>query len=71
MQGNYDETNACVGTTNYLYGEGNYKKFVDSACKYVSKIFDANAIVNQKCNINNILILKFINILFIIFKKLN
>ncbi len=53
MQRNSDETDAGVGTTTYLYGEGKYKKFIDSKCKYASKIFDANAIVNQRCNINN------------------
>ena len=53
MQRNSDESNASVGTTNHLYGEGKYKKFVDNTCKYASKTFAANAIVNQKCNINN------------------
>tara|TARA_Y100001978_G_C23565339_1_gene371389 strand:+ start:141 stop:599 length:459 start_codon:yes stop_codon:yes gene_type:complete len=51
MQRNSTDTDAGVGKTTYLYGEGKYKKFVDMKCKYASKIFDSNAIVNQRCDI--------------------
>ena len=50
MQRNSKEMDAGVGITTYLYGDGKYKKFVDRKCKYASKIFDNNAIVNQKCS---------------------
>lgn len=52
MERKSDQTDAGIGTTTYLYGEGKYKNFVDKKCIYASKVFGPNAIVNQKCNIN-------------------
>ena len=52
MERNSDQTDAGIGTTTYLYGEGKYKNFVDKKCIYASKVFGPNAIVNQKCNYN-------------------
>ena len=50
MERNSDQTEAGVGATTYLYGEGKYKNYVDMKCIYASKVFGVNAIVNQKCN---------------------
>ncbi len=52
MQRDSEQTDAGIGITTYLYGEGKYEKLVDKKCVYASKVFGSNAIVNQKCNIN-------------------
>ncbi len=52
MERNSEQTDAGVGITTYLYGEGKYEKFVDKKCVYASKVFGSNAIVNQKCDNN-------------------
>ena len=52
MERKSDQTDAGIGPTTYLYGEGKYKNFVDKKCIYASKVFGSKAIVNQKCKIN-------------------
>ena len=48
-----DQTDAGIGSTTYLYGDDKYKKFIGKKCIYASKVFGPNAIVNQKCTMNN------------------
>ena len=48
-----DQTDAGIGSTTYLYGDDKYKKFKGKKCIYASKVFGPNAIVNQKCTMNN------------------
>ena len=47
------DRDAGVGSSLYINGEKKYKEFIGKNCVYASKVFGVNAIVNQKCKINN------------------
>ena len=42
-----------VGKSEYLYGEGKFKKLVNTNCIYAVEISEEFSILKQKCKLNN------------------
>ena len=47
------EMDTGIGISSYLDVTGKYKNFKGIQCKYAAKLFEANSIVNKKCDVNN------------------
>ena len=53
MKRNSKDYDGGVGKSEYLYGEGKFKKLVNTNCIYAVEISEEFSILKQKCKLNN------------------